>query len=623
LPDLRKDYLELTGRPPVPPKKMFRLWVSEYGYDNWRELDSKLKSLRANNFPLDGFVLDLQWFGGVTGSSDNSRMGAVDWDLQNFPDPAGKLAALNQQGVGIMTIEEPYISRGLPEYEKLAGQGFLARTCSAATCPPVYLTSNPWWGQGSLLDWTNPAAGAFWHDWKREAMIAAGVIGHWTDLGEPEMYDPSAWYYGIQGDYAPLTRHADVHNLYNLLWSQSVYDGYVRNGHTQRPFIMSRSGAPGSQRYGAAMWSGDIGSNMASLAGQFSVQRHMALSGMDYFGSDIGGFHRGALDGDLDALYTQWFAYGSLFDVPVRAHTENLCNCKETAPDRIGDEPSNLANIRLRYTLSPYLYSLSHMAYLTGEPVFPPLVYAFQQDERARGLFSEKLIGPNLLVSAVADYQARQQSVYLPAGVWYDYYTNQRYESTGTDFGPFELYPNGAGGTGGALRLPLFARAGAIIPQMYVDEQTMNIMGLRKDGSTRDELIARVYAGEEASQFTLYEDDGVSTAYQSGELRSTLITQQGQGAGSTGGGGQVTIAAAQGSYTGAPEQRNNVVEWVSADADQISSVTLNGAALPKAASLAEWQQADRGWFVEDGMVRVKTGVLAVGVEKVVEIDPFP
>jgi hypothetical protein len=240
---------------------------------------------------VDGFVLDLQWFGGVLSGSDNSRMGSLDWDLTHFPDPANRIAELNQkQGVGIITIEESYISRGLPEYTSLAEKNYLARAC--ATCPPSYLISNPWWGQGGMLDWTNPAAGIFWHDWKREPLITAGVIGHWTDLGEPEMYDAASWYSGITDDYLLLNKHADVHNLFNLLWSQSIYEGYLRNGHTQRPFILSRSGAPGSQRYGAAMWSGDIGSNLISLTSQMNVQMHMSLSGMDYFGSDIGGFHR-------------------------------------------------------------------------------------------------------------------------------------------------------------------------------------------------------------------------------------------------------------------------------------------------------------------------------------------
>ena len=607
LQDLRQDYLELVGHPLVPPKKMFGLWISEYGFDNWGELEDKLRTLRANHFPVDGFVLDLQWFGGVLSESDDSRMGSLSWDLDNFPDPAGKIAELKQrQGVGIVTIEESYISRGLPEYTRLAEQNYLARACS--TCPPSYLTSNPWWGKGGMLDWTNPEASAFWHDWKREPLIDAGVMGHWTDLGEPEMYDPASWYAGITDDYAALSQHADIHDLFNLLWCQSIYEGYLRNGHTQRPFILSRSGAPGSQRYGAAMWSGDIGSNLSSLTSQMNVQVHMSFSGMDYFGSDIGGFHRGGLDGDLDEMYTQWFANSSLLDVPVRAHTENLCNCKETAPDRIGNLQSNLANIRLRYEFSPYLYSLSHQAYLFGEPVFPPLVYYYQNDSAVRDIVDEKLIGRDLLVSQAAAYGLKEQPVYLPAGDWYDYYTNMLYQSDGEQFRPFPLYQDGR------FHLPLFARAGALIPQMYVDGQTMNILDQRSDGSVRDELIVRAYASPDATSFTLYEDDGATMAYQNGAVRATLLSQQQMDQGA-----RVTIAAAQGEYAGALSDRVNVVMLVIPGADKISQVSLNGESLLQIQDQDAWENTTSGWYLAgDNLIVAKSQRLPVSIEKVFE-----
>jgi len=607
LQDLRQDYLELVGHSLVPPKKMFGLWVSEYGYDNWGELDDKLSTLHTNHFPVDGFVLDLQWFGGVQSGSDNSHMGSLSWDLTKFPDPKGKIAELEQkQGVGIITIEESYISRGLPEYTRLAEQNYLARACS--TCPPSYLTSNPWWGQGGMLDWTNPSASAFWHDWKREPLIDAGVMGHWTDLGEPEMYDPASWYAGITDDYVPLGQHADIHNLFNLLWSQSIYDGYLRNGHAQRPFILSRSGAPGSQRYGVAMWSGDIGSNLGSLTSQMNVQVHMSLSGMDYFGSDIGGFHREGLDGDLNEMYTQWFANSSLLEVPVRAHTENLCNCKETAPDRIGDLQSNLANIRLRYELSPYLYSLGHRAYLVGESVFPPLVYYYQSDPAVREIVDEKLIGRDLLTAQVATYGLKERSVYLPAGDWYDYYTNMPYHSNGEQLGPFSLYQDGK------FQLPLFARAGALIPQMHVDDQTMNILGQRSDGSLHDELIVRVYASPGATSFTLYEDDGATMAYQDGAVRTTLLSQQ-----QTDQGARVAIAAAQGEYTGAPIDRANVVMLVMPGVNKISQVSLNGESLPLIQDQAAWENAASGWYLAGGnLIMAKSPRLSVSIEKVFE-----
>jgi len=584
LQDLRKDYMELVGHPLVPPKKMFGLWVSEYGFDNWAELDDKLSTLRTNKFPIDGLVLDLQWFGGIIPDSDDSPMGSLTWDRSNFPDPEGKIANLrSDEGIGIILIEESYVGKNLPEHTELENRGYLARDCE--TCGATYLDSNPWWGKGGMIDWTDDVAGAFWHDWKREPLIDDGIIGHWTDLGEPEAYNAWAWYWGIPGDHKPLHQHGDVHNLYNLEWSQSIYEGYLRNGRTQRPFILARSGTSGSQRYGVAMWSGDIGSNLSSLATHLNAQMHMSMSGIDYYGADIGGFVRDALDGDLDEMYTQWFANGMVFDVPGRPHAENLCNCKETAPDRIGDLQSNLENVRQRYELSPYVYSLAHRAYLYGEPVVPPLVYYYQSDANVREMGGEKLLGRELLVAAVTTYGETERNVYLPAGDWINYHTNEWFHSSGEWFGPFPEYLDGK------FKLPMFARAGAIIPQMYVDDKTMNIMGKRTDGSTRDELVVGVYADSTPSTFTLYEDDGETIAYQNGEVRTTVISQQRAEDRVT-----VTIGGASGSYAGAPTSRDNVVKLAVNDPESITSVTLNGTSLPQYNTQAEFDAVASGWY---------------------------
>jgi len=607
LPDLREEYMALTGTPPVPPRKMFGLWVSEYGYDNWEEMEEKLATLRAQHFPVDGFVLDLLWFGGITPDSPDSRMGSLDWDTINFPDPEGHIARYADEGIGIITIEESYISAGLVEHETLAGQGYLVRECEG--CDPVYLAKNPWWGLGGMIDWTNPEAGSTWHDWKRQPLIEAGVIGHWTDLGEPEAFAEVSWYYGVPDEYGTQNSQFDVHNLYNFYWSESIYEGYQRNNVTQRPFILSRSGAPGSQRFGVSMWSGDIASNLDSLAAHLQVQMQMSFSGMDYFGSDIGGFNRYALVGDINDVYTPWLAAGVLLDVPVRVHAQNLCNCQETAPDRVGDVGSNLANVRLRYELSPYLYSLAHRAYLYGEPIFPPLVYYYQDDEAVRNLGGEKLIGRDLLAAFSARLYQEYLDLYLPAGDWVNYHTDEWLHSEGEWF---ELYPLEADGV---FRLPLMVRSGAILPLMYVDDQTMDITGLRLDGNRHDELILRVIASPEPSSFTLYEDDGVSSAYRDGAVRTTLISQQQEDNRV-----EVWVAAAEGSFDGAPIQRNTVVELVMDDPGKPDDVTLNDLSLPEADSEEVLETLDSGWyFITPNRVRVKTGVMNVDIEKVVQV----
>ncbi|MFZ0546053.1 MAG: TIM-barrel domain-containing protein [Candidatus Promineifilaceae bacterium] len=596
LPDLRADYMELVGRPLVPPKAFLGLWVSEYGYDNWAELDDKRQSLNDNHFPQDGFVLDLQWFGDV---QIPSQMGSISWDLDNFPDPDQKIAQLqSEEGVGIVVIEESYVDQDLSNFGRMASQSYLVKTCE--TCGPAILRA--WWGLGGMVDWTNEAGAAFWHDTNRQPLIDMGVLGHWTDLGEPEMAAPNSWYAGLPG----LDLHDQIsnHNIYNLKWAESIYQGYIRNDVLQRPAILSRSGTSGIDRYGVMMWSADIGSNFPSLAAHMNAQMNMSLSGMDYFGSDIGGFHRGTISGAaLDELYTVWFANSTLLDVPVRPHTENLCNCKETAPDRVGDLDSNLANIRLRYALSPYLYSLAHRAYLTGAPVVPPLFFYYQADPETRPLGDHKMLGRDILVRTVTQPDVTETAVYLPAGTWVNDRTGQWIESSGQWLENVPTIQNGL------FQLPIFLRAGAIIPQMYVDDQTMNLYGMRRDGTTRDELIVQVIPSPDPTTFVFYEDDGSTIAYQSGDLRQTEISQQWQDDQIT-----VQIAPAVGTYANAPDERGNVLHLSLGDT-AVTAVTLDNNPLTQYPSRTEWETAESGWFLESGSLWAKTGSRSVADAK--------
>jgi alpha-glucosidase len=268
---------------------------------------------------------------------------------------------------------------------------------------------------------------------------------------------------------------------------------------------MSRSGGMGLQALGGAMWSADTGGDFKSLQEQMPQQQHMMWSGIDYYGSDIGGFHRSAMgiypgthEALTDELYTQWFAYSAMFEVPVRPHTENLCNCKETAPDRIGDVASNLANIELRYALAPYYYSLAYRAWLDGEPVFPSLDY-YYDDAEAKGAGDIKMIGSELLSVGVAGAGAQEARLYLPAGDWYDW----RLQSVVTSTGEYVTRPLYAANL---LQLPLYARDGAIVPMA--------------DG------VLRVF-GSAANSFDWYDDDGISTAYQRGEYDHLAIAVDG------------------------------------------------------------------------------------------------
>ncbi|HRJ53259.1 MAG TPA: glycoside hydrolase family 31 protein [Candidatus Thiothrix moscowensis] len=579
LADLRRSYMQLVGTPLVPNRKLFGLWVSEYGYDDWAELDGVSQSLQKNGFPLDGMVLDLQWFGGIREDSDDSRMGALSWDESHFPNPADKIKTLaQQQHLGLMLIEESYISKGLPEHQRLHEQGLLVKQPDGQ---PVYLAKKPWWGKGGMIDWSNPATGAFWHDWKRQPLVEMGILGHWTDLGEPMDYAADGVYHG----YSPgKTSHADVHNLYNLLWHRSIFDGYQRHGNQQRPFMLSRAGGPGMQRYGAGMWSGDIPARLSNLASHLNAQMQMSLSGVDYFGSDAGGFYRNSFDGkpeDYNTLYTRWFAVAALIDLPLRPHADNVCNCYQTAPDKVGDVASNLANVRLRYELLPYYYSLAHRAHRTGDPIIAPAVLADEHDPNLRGMGGQKLIGDQLLAALETRPDSRTLRVYLPKGEWFDYHSHTWRSSQGEWLEDVPLFQHKV------YRLPLYARAGAIIPLLEVGNDSADAFGRKLGSMEKPSLLKlKIFPHSQPTEFTLYEDDGETTAYLQGKVRSTRIRQQRDTARQ-----QVWIEAAQGDYANAPQQRE--IQLVLAEIATVEAVMVDGKPLPAADKTGfGWQRSN-------------------------------
>ncbi len=281
--------------------------------------------------------------------------------------------------------------------------------------------------------------------------------------------------------------HAEVHNLYGLTMAQSCAEGLRRLLGNERSFVLTRSGFAGVQRW-SSVWMGDNQSLWDHLETSLPMLCNMGLSGVAFVGCDIGGFAGNA----TAELFARWMQVGMLYPL-MRGHS--AMSTARHEPWVFGDRVEKICReyINLRYQLLPYIYTLFWEAATTGAPILRPLLYHFPNDPKTYTLYDQVLLGSSLMAAPIYRPGVEHRVVYLPAGTWYDWWTNERYT------GPIHILAHAP-----LERMPLYVRAGGIIPMQpvmqYVDERPL------------DELKLRVFPG--TGEYTLYEDDGHTFEYQ-------------------------------------------------------------------------------------------------------------
>jgi alpha-D-xyloside xylohydrolase len=330
------------------------------------------------------------------------------------------------------------------------------------------------------------------------------------DATEPDLEQPMPTLAGQRELANPtgLGTGARVLNGYALANSKAIYEGQRAAAPDQRVFILTRSGFAGQQRYGAAVWSGDITATWTALKKQIPAGLSLALSGLPYWTTDIGGFAvppRWAGETmtpedqeEWRELNTRWFQYGTFCPL-FRAHGQfPFREMWNVASESHPAYQTQLKFDRLRYRLLPYIYSLGGAVTHRSATIMRPLIMDFPWDPNVREIGDQFMFGPALLVNPVTDYQARSRSVYLPRlQGWFDFWTGaalragQRMEASA----PYDS-------------LPLFVAAGSIIPTgpelQYTGEKPA------------DPITLLVYAGADGA-FSLYEDDGLTYGYERGQ----------------------------------------------------------------------------------------------------------
>jgi alpha-glucosidase len=470
-------FYDMTKSKSLLPKWAYGFIQSKYGYKNQAELEKIIDEFVSRKIPLSAVVLDLYWF---------KTMGDLEWDRDAWPDPAALDKKLESHGIKLVTITEPFVMTQSKNFKYYKENGALALTESGEVT-----TAKIWLGSGALLDPVSANAGAIIGK-KYDEMIASGIDGFWTDLGEPEADAAGAVFGG--------TAMKDFHNYYNREWSRLIYR-HLRETHPQmRVFNLTRSGAAGSGAYGVSHWSGDVASNFGALANQIGLGINDGIAGFSYFGSDVGGF-AGTPSGDL---FTRWYQFGA-FSPVFRAHGSD----SEREPWRYGSGEGYDARIRyiqLRYKMLPYIYSEAWQTAKNGVPMMRSLTMEFPSDlslyeKNRKYLVREYMFGGSILVSPVTEGGADEADIYLPSGDWYDFHTGEKV-SGGEKTVPVTIRD-----------IPVYVRAGSIIPW----DEDMN--------GQADTLL--LYPSAASSSFVWYEDDGTSNNYQKGDYEEISVSLSG------------------------------------------------------------------------------------------------
>ena len=561
-------YADLTGHMPLPPLWALGHQQSRYSYYPDTLAEEIVSRYRREDLPLDALHLDIHYMDGYRDFT---------WDPQRFPDPKGFVDKLKRQGVKVVTIVDPGI-KYQPAEKKEAGnsaapelgshkqnyyvyeQGakndyFVKRSTGTAYIGKV------WPGESVFVDYTLDAASRWWGDLHR-AYTDYGVAGIWNDMNEPaDFFDRTgaAQMSNVYYDGGEFSTHAKNRNVFALLENRATYQGLERLVPDKRPYIITRAGFAGIQRY-ATVWTGDNTSTWEALALSIPMLQSLGLSGEPFGGSDIGGF-AGRSDGELLA---RWYQVSFL--APFCRNHKSISDYDQE-PWRFGTYYEDIIRkyLKLRYRLLPFLYTVLEEAHRTGVAPLRPLLLNYQQDANTLNLDDQFMIGDDLLAAPVLSPGKASRLVYLPKGGWYDYWTGKKYSGgiTVNVEAPLEV-------------APLFVRAGAIIPLW----PEMNYVGEKP----ADPLTLRIYPDEEGrAAATLYEDDGLSPAYKNGVFRRTTVTMSNKADAL-----QIELGAPQGSYNPGPRR---LVFMVGA-ASPVRRVLLDGKPLSATAKdgAANWRR---------------------------------
>ncbi|MGV4983550.1 glycoside hydrolase family 31 protein [Streptomyces sp. NRAIS3] len=436
-------WASLTGAPALPPAWALGHHHARWGFGSEQEVRRIVAGYQERGLPLDAVHLDIDHY-------DDHQVFTVD--QERFPKLPQLAEELRRDGIRLVSIIDPAVrgAAGNPVYDSGLAVDAFVRDSSGRTVRGVV-----WAGESVFPDFTHARVRTWWGGLYEER-LGQGFAGFWHDMNEPTSFNafgeptlPRSSRHALEGRGGD---HREAHNVYALCMARAGYEGLRELSPRERPFLFSRSGWAGMQRFGGT-WSGDVATGWPGLRASLSLVLGLGLCGVPYSGPDVGGF-----DGSPSPeLYLRWFQLGAYLPL-FRTHASLRAGRRE--PWEFGAGVLEHARVALleRRRLLPYFMTLAHLARRTGAPYVRPLWWGSPEDRALRDCEDTFLLGDGLLVAPVLDPGADRRAVQLPRGRWYDTVTEEAYE------GPVRVLVDAP-----LSRIPVFARAGAVIPVRGAD----------------------------------------------------------------------------------------------------------------------------------------------------------
>lgn len=480
-----ETYTELTGRTPMPPKWALGYQQCRWSYYPDKEVLRIAQTFREKQIPADVIYLDIHYMDGYR---------VFTWHPERFPNPSGLITQLGNMGFKVVVIIDPGVKVD-PNY-KVAKEGLENNHFVKYPDGETYI-GEVWPGPSYFPDFSREETRAWWGN-LFDDLLRAGVKGFWNDMNEPAVWGKAFPEEVLFHDEGRVSSQKKMHNLYGFLMAKTCYDGVKKLRPNERPFVITRAGFAGEQRF-TSVWTGDNQATEEHLEMGIRMLQGLGVSGVPFVGTDVGGFS-GTPSPELFARWLQSAVFAPFF----RTHTHYGSSDQE--PWSFGENVEEISKkfITLRYEILPYLYSLFWEAHQTGAPILRPLFYHHQNDPQAYdGAWQEQfLVGENLLVAPVTRVGQNLKKAYLPAGKWLDLNTETVYDGGQTVVVDAPLD-----------RLPMFLRNGGILPS----QEAMQFVGEKP--STK--LIVDIFPATQSTSYAFYEDDGASFEYTTGQYRLT------------------------------------------------------------------------------------------------------